>query len=185
MAITQQQYSDALFGASLTDMDSTIALINLEKGGCSADWSTVLCDEMVTSSGMFCFTQADYTSVNSVKTYNQLLGIAGLNYNSGTATDPNAQGTSVIIVDGGTSYTPPAPDIATITAGSTVIPFTYIYTGARTIQYAYLEQNMGGGNYIFAPNAQLERNGNLFTIVVPTDGSNLALDSFRLTIILA
>lgn len=122
MAITAEQYSQAVLKAQLVNANDGDGLLLCEISGCPADWSKNLCQYRQIQGALFFLSIGDYVSDTAVYFYNTLLEIIGLKYPGDVVIDPNAQVPGIIIVN------PPST------------PVTYQYSEVNLL-------DAGGGNW--------------------------------------
>lgn len=124
MAVTQNEYFDAIGRAGLVWSDGVLANINKEKAGCQPCWEDLVCRFKQIECAEYFFRLGDYAvSDDSITFYQFMLAIAGTQY-SGATPDPNVQlpGTGIVIE----------------------------ISGPRAIDISYTEANLidaGGGNW--------------------------------------
>lgn len=102
MAVTQEQYFDAIGRAGLVFSDGVLENITLEKAGCTPCWNDLFCQLKQIECAEYFYRLGDYAvSDDSATFYRYMECIAGSQYSDATV-DPNAQllGT-VIIIEGG------------------------------------------------------------------------------------
>lgn len=184
MAITAEQYLEAIGRAGLTMGDLVVAQVGKEKQGCVVDWSKTACYLKLIRAAEFFYSIGDYISTNSVYFYNQVLNIAGSNYSTSTL-DPNAQVTNTTIIVNQIGSTVNSAKIYftnVTTAGLLGYIATYyvLYGNNPDVSVWLLTGTDGSGNPVYnedagtSPTINTDAGGNITSITwdypVPTSG---------------
>lgn len=97
MAVTREEYFDAIGRAGLVWSDKVLVNISKEKQGCFPSWVAVFCELKKIEIAEYFYRLEDYAeSSDSALFYSSMLSIAGTQY-SDAEVDPNAQVGGIVI----------------------------------------------------------------------------------------
>lgn len=154
MAVTQEEYFDAIGRAGLAWSDKVLVNIGKEKQGCFPSWVAIFCELKKIEIAEYFYRLEDYAeSSDSALFYSYMLGMAGTQY-SDAEVDPNAQiGGITIIVEGDTGRSikiVPNPSLSNLTKDYLNTNYPYddfqegdiVYLPNAFIQYTKLENTV-------------------------------------------